>query len=282
MPEERRAGRASRSSTPGAPNRSKQICVCDSPSNRIDADAERDERDVGRPSSRARAGRSRTAARRTRPVLVDQARTGEPAEQPEPDRERLAVRAPLVAPELGHHRQRERGVADEDDEQRRRPGLRGRARARRRRRSRWPPASGRARPGSRPASQPATPSRRRTAAPRSWSVENGSRKCQTGPTSAQTHRQADPAVDPQEERRDVAVARAADDALGDDPDPADEPERPERVAEPRPAAGDPRPVEVGRRRADVADEHEDERQGDRRSRPRRGRPPAAAGSCRSR
>ena len=32
--------------------------------------------------------------------------------------------------------------------------------------------------------------------------------------------QADPAVDPQEQRRDVARGRTADDALGDDPEPA--------------------------------------------------------------
>ena len=35
------------------------------------------------------------------------------------------------------------------------------------------------------AAQPSTWSGRRSAAPRSWIVENGSRNCQTGPTMAQ-------------------------------------------------------------------------------------------------
>ena len=200
-------------------------------------------------------------------LLVDQPPMGEPAEEAEPDRERLAVRAPFVAPELGHHRERERRVADEHDEQRRRRRRRSRARARRRTRTRWRPASDRAAPGSRRVPSPRCPSRRRTAAPRSCRVENGSRKCQTGPMSAQMHGHADPAVDPQEQGRDVGVARAAGDALGDDPDPAEEPDGPERVAEPGRRQRARRPIEVRRGRPHVADDDEDERQGDGRGGP---------------
>ena len=47
----------------------------------------------------------------------------QPPEQPEPDTEGLPVRPPRVAPELRHHRQGERGVADEDDEKEARAGL---------------------------------------------------------------------------------------------------------------------------------------------------------------
>ena len=55
------------------------------------------------------------------PVLVGEGEGRQPAEEPEPDREDLGVRAPGVAPELRHHREREGRVADEDDEQRLRP-----------------------------------------------------------------------------------------------------------------------------------------------------------------
>src|SRR5204862_4272602 len=42
----------------------------------------------------------------------------EPVQEAEPDAERLAVRAPDVAPELRHERQRDEGVARDRDEQR--------------------------------------------------------------------------------------------------------------------------------------------------------------------
>ena len=80
--------------------------------------AERHERHV-----RAGPARLEQPAAERAPVdaalLVDQPEPGEPAEQPEPDGEGLASRAPLVAPELGHHRERVGGVPDEDHEQQR-------------------------------------------------------------------------------------------------------------------------------------------------------------------
>ena len=108
------------SATPGAPNRSNQIWVCDSPSNRIDPTPSATRTTSGR---RPNPGSSRPLAERPATdaaVLVGQRERREAAEEPEPDREGLAVRAPRVAPELGHHRERERRVADEHDEQRRR------------------------------------------------------------------------------------------------------------------------------------------------------------------
>ena len=71
--------------------------------------------------------------------------------------------------------------------------------------------------------------------------------------------QADPAVVPQEEGRDLPVARPAGDPLADDPQPADQPDG----AQPEPQPGRrqrPRRGEVRRRRPDVADDDERERQ----------------------
>ncbi len=81
------------------------------------------------------------------------------------------------------------------------------------------------------------------------------------PDEGRQHGDADPAVDPQEQRRHVADALAADDALGDDPGPADEPDR----AQAEPDGGRRQMAGVGQVRAlgaDVADEDEDERQRD--------------------
>ena len=79
-------------------------------------------------------------------------------------------------------------------------------------------------------------------------------------------RHPDPAVDPQEERGDVRVARVAGDPLGDDPDPAKQADPTERVAEPR-RRQRPLSIEHGRCRSHVPDDDEDERQGDRRGGP---------------
>ena len=160
--------------------------VCDRPSKMIDDTPSA----TSVTSAAVQPGSSRPLPKERRcdaPVLVDQRQWASRPSSPEPDRERLAVRAPFVAPELGHHRQRQRGVADEHDEQRRRRRPRRRARARRRTRSPIDrrPAPERA-PGSRRSAQPWTCSARRSAAPRSWSVENGSRNCQAGPMIAQT------------------------------------------------------------------------------------------------
>ena len=116
----RRAGAVFRR-CPGAPNRSKNGCVCDSPSKMIDDTPERDEGHV-RPAPARLEQAAPEGPAGDAPVLVHQPPVGEPAEGPEPDRERLAVGAPFVATELGHHRQREGGVADDHDEQRGRTG----------------------------------------------------------------------------------------------------------------------------------------------------------------
>ena len=94
---------------------------------------------------------------------------------------RLAVLAPGVAPELGHHRQGEGGVDDDDQAERPRPGARGDELEPDERRE---PATAGHRPraaGYSAAARPSTPSRRgRTQPPRSWSVENGSSQRQIG------------------------------------------------------------------------------------------------------
>ena len=51
------------------------------------------------------------------------------------------------------------------------------------------------------------------------------------------HRDPDPAVDPQEQRRDGRLRRAAGDALGDDPDPADQADDAQRRSAARPGRG---------------------------------------------
>ena len=90
-----------------------------------------------------------------------------------------------------------------------------------------------------------------------------------------------PAVHPQEQARDLGRAGPAGDALDDDPYPADEPEDPEQHAQP---GG----WQVARRRcvrairAHVADEHEDERQRDRRRGAGEVDRKRQTGSCRTR
>ena len=172
--------------TAGAPNTANHGVVWDSPSYRIDPSPIADEHDVGgRPAGLEQTRRERPPPDPARVVDVRERR--EPVQQPEPHREGLAVPAPRVAPELGHHRQRERGVADEDDEQRARIRRRPRrARARRRTRARSTAGQRPSQPGYSAGSQPWTPSRRATPAPMSKSVANGSSQCQIGPTSAET------------------------------------------------------------------------------------------------
>ena len=106
----------------GTPNRSNQIWVCDSPSNRIEPTPSA----MITTSARVQPG-SRRPLRERPPadaaLLVGEGEGREPAEQPEPDREHLGVRAPGVAPELRHHREGVGGVADQDDEQGLRAGV---------------------------------------------------------------------------------------------------------------------------------------------------------------
>ncbi len=80
------------------------------------ANAQRDDHDVREPPARfEQPTRERTPADAT--VLIGQGVRGKATQQPEPDREHLGIRPPGIAPELGHHGQREGGVADEDHEE---------------------------------------------------------------------------------------------------------------------------------------------------------------------
>ena len=93
----------------------------------------------------------------------------------------------------------------------------------------------------------------------SWRVANGSSHSQTG-RPARTARDADPAVDPQEQRRDRAVGRPAGDALDDDPRPADQADARSTIRT-APARGRRGPSAIGGA-PDVAREHEHERERD--------------------
>ena len=79
------------------------------------------------------------------------------------------------------------------------------------------------------------------------------------PDHSRDDRHANPAVDPQEECRDAAVARPAGDPLGHDPGPADQADEAKPIPDwrPRHGAGSMR---CRRGRPDVADDHEDERE----------------------
>ena len=204
--------------------------------------------------------------RRTRAGLQVDRERREPPEQPEPDRERLPVPPPGVAAELGHHRQRERGVADEDDEQHPRPVHRP---------DELEPDDEHEPDHRRPAAEALRVLRRvpaadpeRAGGSRADVVERRER-VEPVPDRVEERRDdrdSDPAVDPQEERLDVAGALSADDPLGDDPGPADQPDRAQPVAEPR-GRHLARTGRGHRLRADVREHHERERQRDRQRRP---------------
>ena len=114
-------------------------------------------------------------------------------------------------------------------------------------------------PGRRPSPRTASRAggrstrRRRTA---SRTDRESARPARPAPTAGQS----DPAVDQQEQRRDLGGTAAAGDPLRDDPRPGDETEGPQRPAQPGAAAGGPAPIDVGSIRPNVAHEHEDERQ----------------------
>ena len=195
-----------------------------------------------------------------RPVLVGQGEGRQPSEDPEPDREDLGVRAPGVAPELRHHREREGRVADEDDEERLRPA----------RDHELDPDDDREADDRRPLAERLRvvghlPRRdAQSLDQRGTQVVQGRERVEEVPDRPDErahHGHADPAEDPDEQRGDLGVARAADDPLDDDPQPGQEPERAEREAQGRRW----QPARVRGLRAlgpDVADQHEDERQGD--------------------
>ena len=189
---------------------------------------------------------------------------GEPVQRSEPDRERLAMSAPRVPTELGHQRQREHGVRGEHD---------GERRAARERHELEPdeegePGDGRPDPQERreltrlPAPDPEPAEH-----PGRDVVERGERVQPLPDRHEQRghHRDADPAVHPQEQRRDGAIGRSAGDPLGHDPDPAEKADRPEQDAE-RGRDADIARVHRGGG-AHVPGEDEHEREGDRRGRP---------------
>ena len=182
---------------------------------------------------------------------------GQPVEGAEPDGEGLPMGAPRVASVLGHQGKGQDRVAGEDHRQLRASRVRRPAPARRRRRTRRRRAT--AGPGAAAwrAPTPRTPRRRRIHAPASWSVANGSSHSQTGNTRADRIATPDPAVDPQEQAGDGGVGRAAGDALGHDPRPAEEADRPQAVPHDRRHRGDP----AGLRRAGAHVAREDEREG---------------------
>ena len=118
--------------------------------------------------------------------------------------------------------------------------------------------------GSSAGSQAGCASVRSEAAPRSWRVANGSSQFHTGPTNADTRR-GPPSRRPTGTASPPRPSRvAAGDALDDDPEPADEPDRPDRDPQRR---GDTDEVPgIGLLRADVAQQHEQEREPDGRRR----------------
>ena len=190
-------------------------------------DPEADEGHVGDgPARLEEAAGERPAADAAR--LVDQRERGQSPEQSEPDGEHLAVRTPLVATELGHHREGVGRVAEQDDEQHRWPATAHRE---------LEPDEG----GEADHARPATEAGRvvgRLPRPDPKAPDDGGadvverrERIEELPDRSDDrgdHRHADPAVDPQEERRDVAGRRTADHALDDDPEPGDESEGPER------------------------------------------------------
>ena len=223
--------RSVRSRIAGAPNRSKKLSVCDRPSKMIEETPNAtsvtsaadqpgssrplpNERRWTRPSSSTRRQWARRPSRRNQTVNVS------PCER-HSSRPNWAIIASV-----------QRRVADEDDEQRRGAGEDHELEPDEEREPdrRRPAAEPLRVVGDRPALD-AEPAQDRGA-----EVVERRERIEEVPGRSDDRaddRQPDPAVDPQEERRDVGVARVAGDALGDDPDPAEEADGPERVADPR-------------------------------------------------
>ncbi len=210
------------------------------------------------PAGQEEPGRERASRHPALARIADEGRRGEPAEQPEPDAERLAVRPPGIAAELGHHRQRERGVADQDDEQGARPAAVAdelEPDEEQQPDDRRPAAEGARVLGDRPT--------RDTDATGDGRADVVDRRERVEPVPDRTdergqEREPDPAVDPQEERRHIAGAGAARDPLGDDPGPADQADGAEEVAQR--GGRDPARGRDRRLRPDIGDEEERERQ----------------------
>ena len=208
--------------------------VCDRPSKRIEPTPERDEGHVGpRPTGLQQADCRMSVGGYVPPHPP--ARTGRAGPS---SRNQTVKVSPLrrhgVAPELGHHRQREGGVPDGHDEQRwrsRRRPTTSSSQMKDGEPDRRRPAAQRFRVlGGVPATDAEAAEGRRT------QVMQGRERVQPMPDRPEERgqdRDADPAIDPQEQGRDVPRARSASNALGHDPCPPKETDRPEPRRMPR-------------------------------------------------
>ena len=220
----------------------------------------------GRPARIQEAGPERPAAHDPRLGRSDERERGDPAEQPEPDREDLPVGPPGVAAVLGHPDERDRGVGGEPGDERPPPGAS-------RHDELEPDDRGEAGDG-RPATQARRVRRRRPAAEpqptqeRGTGVVQGAERVEPRPGGSDERRhegEADPPVRPQEQARDVGLARPAHEALGEEPGDRHQAEDPEgRTQEARNGAHAVLGRSEGR---DVAQEDDGEREGDGRGRP---------------
>jgi len=176
-----------------------------------------------RPDAQPR-GRPRVAGRRCAIVAVGERERRQSPDQPEPDREDLAVAAPWLAAELGHRDQGDHRVADEDDpETLAAPGRRDRQ---------LEPDHDTEADDGRPAAHPVRVRCRSTARqpepghPAGGQAVERAEWVKPRPDRTDERRgqgKTDPAVRPQEERRDIALGVSAeDDRLDDDPGPGEE------------------------------------------------------------
>ena len=174
-------------SVSGSPKVETQTCVCDRPSNRMEPVASPMMTTSARAEPRLEKARAEGASSKAAVLASgDDRQRREAPEEAEPDAEDLAVLAPGPPPVLGHHREREDGVASDDQ------GERPRARPHR---HDLQPDDGAKADGRRPATESRSGTRSARSrgsrplaearAPRSWSVLNGSSHVQIGKTNTE-------------------------------------------------------------------------------------------------
>ncbi len=181
------------------------------------------------------------------------------AKHTEPDAEHLALGAPRLAAEVGHCRERHERVGDQH--QPKRP-------ATVESRNELEPDEHAEADHGRPASEPdrvvgrvaaresqPPPERAQQAVERREWIDPRPRR----PDQGAHQSQPDPTVGPQEERRDVAVARAADESLRDDPQPPEQSDRAEQHPQPAWHGARRHECPCWRRRRRVAQHDESER-----------------------
>jgi len=181
-----------------------------------------------------------------------------PAEQPEPDAERFALRAPGVTAEVRHRRDSQHGVADQEHTQRSAaldPA------------DQLQPDDDREPDHGRPAAQSlwvdgilAARKAKSTGQPGQAGVDGRERvEPRPGGTDQRAEQgQPDPAVHPQKERRHVAVAGSSAERLDDDPQPGQQADRAQAATQPARHATH-RGGRVRARRGCVVQDHEGER-----------------------